>query len=71
LPKHIWEGKSKDYYVRNFFKKFVNTTCVSIDSKSDYTNNIILDYTKCDDYYIDKYQFKLVENINILRNYLT
>ena len=71
LPKHILEWATKDYYVLDLSKDLVNSTCVNIDPKSDFKNKIILDYTKCPDYYINKYQFDLAKNLNQFQKYLT
>jgi hypothetical protein len=71
LPRHIWEGKTKDFYVNNFLSNFVTISCAKIDQKSDFINNIILNFSKCKDYLIDKYQLKLLENKSLLKNYLT
>jgi len=71
LPKHILEGATKDFYVLDFTKDFVNSTCVKIDPASDFKTKIVLDYKNCKDYYIDKYQFNLVKNTKELQKYLT
>ena len=71
LPKHILEGATKNFYVLDFTKNLVNSTCVRIDSASDFKTKIVLDYKNCKDYYIDKYQFNLVKNVKILQKYIT
>jgi len=70
LPKHKLEGKDKDY-IATLLWNLVNSTCVWVDLKSDYVNNVILDYTNCDDYYINKYQFILLDNQKYLADLLT
>jgi len=61
LPKHKLDWKNKDYFA-SLLSNLVNSTCVWVDLKSDYINNVILDYSKCNDYYISKYQFTLLDN---------
>jgi hypothetical protein len=71
LPKHILEGATKDYYVLDFTKNLVNSTCVKIDTASNFKKKIVLDYKNCKDYYIDKYQFNLVKTSAELKKFLT
>ena len=71
LPKHILFWATKDFYVLDFIKNFVNSTCVKIDSKSNFKTTIVLDYKNCKNYYFDKYQFNLVTNWKDLKKYLT
>jgi len=71
LPKHILLWKTKDYYIWEYLIKFVNSTCVDLDKKSDFLNNIILNYENCEDYYINSYQFLLLNNIKDVLRYLT
>ena len=71
LPAHILVGATKDYYVYDFTKNLVNSTCVKIDKKSDYKDKLILDFKNCKNYYIDKYQFNLFSRLSELKNFLT
>ena len=71
LPKHILKWKTKDYYISGYLKNFVNSTCVNLDKKSDFINNIILNYDNCKDYYINSYQFLLLNNLQDVSQYLT
>ena len=70
LPKHIFKNINKDN-IAKYLDNFVNITCSKIDPKSDFINNIIFDYSKCKDYYINKYQFVILNNENELSNLLT
>jgi len=70
LPEHILKWKDKNTYVSSI-SNLVNSTCVKVDPKSDYRDNLILDYSDCSDYYINKYQFILLDNITLLNNFLT
>lgn len=71
LPAHILKDKTKDYYTSEYFNKFVNSTCVTLNPKSDFKNNIILDFKDCPDYYINSYQFVLLNDIGKLSRFLT
>lgn len=71
LPKHILKWKTKDYYTSEYFKNFVNATCVDLNKKTDFINNIILDYKNCKDYYINTYQFLLLNDFKDVSKYLT
>ncbi len=71
LPKHILDWATKNYYVLNFTKNFINSTCIKIDPSSDFKTKIVLDYTKCKNFFINKYQFTLSNNIKWLEKYLT
>lgn len=71
LPAHILVWATKDYYIYDFTKNLVNSTCVKIDPKSNYKDRLILDFKNCKNYYIDKYQFNLFNKITELKNYLT
>jgi len=71
LPKNVLENSTKNYYVLNYSKQNINSTCVNLDLKSDFTHNVILDYSKCQNYFINKYQFVLWKNINDIKQYFT
>lgn len=71
LPKHILFWKTKNYYNTTYLQNFVNSTCVKIDKKSDFLNNIIFDFKDCKDYYINSYQFLLLNNLKQVLRYLT
>ena len=71
LPKHILDWMIKELYIKEFMKNLVNSTCVKIDPVSDFKTKIVLDFTNCKDYYISKYQFNIVKNVQQLKKYLT
>lgn len=68
LPKKILKDATKGYYVHNYLKNFINSTCVKIDLKSDFIDNLVLDYNKCSSYFIKKYQFLLKNNVSDIKN---
>lgn len=71
LPKHILNWRDKDFYKDFFTKNFINSTCVKLSYKSDFKKNIILNYKDCDDYYINFYQFLLLDDVWKLSQYIT
>lgn len=70
LPAHILSWKTKAYYIWEYLKNFVNSTCVNLNNKSDFVNNIILNYKNCKDYYINDYQFLMLNNLKDVSKYI-
>ena len=71
LPAHILIWATKDYYVYDFTKNLINSTCVKIDPATNYKDKLILDFNNCKNYFINKYQFNLFNKENQIKNYLT
>ena len=71
LPENILKNADKNFYISNYSQRNINSTCVSLDLKSNFKSNLILDYSKCPNYYINKYQFNLFQNIKQLSKFWT
>ena len=71
LPEYVLKDVSKNFYISDYSQKDINSTCVSLDLKSNFKTNLILDYSKCPNYYINKYQFNFYKNLKQLSKFLT
>lgn len=71
LPEYLLKDADKNFYISEYSQKHINSTCVSLDLKSNFKTNLILDYSKCPNYYINKYQFDLFKNEKQLAKYWT
>jgi hypothetical protein len=70
LPKHILETKDKEFYLQKFPTQLVNSTCASIRLSKEDRYSILFDLKKCQDYYINNFQYKFFENIEDMKEYI-
>jgi len=71
LPENILKNADKNFYISNYSQRNINSTCVSLDLKSNFKSNLILNYSKCPNYYINKYQFNLFKKTKELSKFWT
>lgn len=72
LPKHILEGKTLDYYLKDFAKQPIYISCAVLDLIKSHDKNYVFDISSCQDYYPKNIQVKSfdkdTEAISYLQN---
>jgi hypothetical protein len=58
LPRHILEGKTLDYYLKEFAKQPIYVSCAVLDLIKSHDKNYVFDISACQDFYPKNIQVK-------------